>query len=45
MVGLLGLLLAFLIIGLTSRRFGARARLALIGVASVATLYLYFFSS
>jgi hypothetical protein len=45
MVGLLGLLAAFLCIGLASRRFGPRTRLALIGAASAATLYLYFFGS
>jgi len=45
MVGLLGLLVAFLIIGLASRRFGVHTRLALIGAASVAMLYLYFFGS
>lgn len=45
MVGLLGLLVAFLGIGLVSRRFGPRTRLALIGAAAVATVYLYFFGS
>lgn len=45
MVGLMGLLVAFLCIGLVSRRFGSRTRLALIAAATVATFYLYFFGS
>ncbi len=45
MVGLIGLLVAFLCIGLVSRRFGPRTRMALISAACAATLYLYFFGS